>query len=308
MSTFQVTTAKRENIPIKMLISGPSGAGKTYSALRTATGIVTAMRKVGQDSKIGVIDTEGRRSLYYADDFEFEHIDFKPQFSPERYIEAIDVLLGLGIKVIIIDSMSHEWEFCNDLNTSMGGNSWSNWKTITPRHNKFMEKILQCDAHIIATARGKDTYAMTEDSHGKKKVEKLGVGFKQRDNTEYEFTTAMQLAHGSHYFSSTKDNTHLFEERFNEMLTERDGELIYQWCNSGEAATAHIEINAQNAINKITDAFKAGADAGIDKEEMYAICVDVCGQKNYAKVKDMKILDSLYETLNSFIDTKLGGK
>ena len=41
----------------------------------------------------------------------------------------------------------------------------------------------------------------------------------------------------THHFSAAKDNTHLFEDRF-ELLTEKDGEAIWEWANSGDVVPA----------------------------------------------------------------------
>jgi len=40
----------------------------------------------------------------------------------------------------------------------MPGNSFTNWGKITPLQNKFINKILQSDAHFIATMRTKQDY------------------------------------------------------------------------------------------------------------------------------------------------------
>ena len=146
--------AKKEQIWVKMLLAGPSGGGKTFSALRVATGLAKAA-----DSRIAAIDTENGRIRYYANDFDFDDMQMDAPYSPEKYMAAIDEAVKAGYRVLIIDSLSHEWSFCLDLVNNMPGtNSYTKWKTVTPRHDAFKEKILQSPIHIIATVRGKDEY------------------------------------------------------------------------------------------------------------------------------------------------------
>jgi hypothetical protein len=103
--TFENTTAKRSQVPLLIGLVSPSGAGKTYSALRLATGI---QRVVG--GEIFGIDTESRRALHYADKFKFQHVPFVAPFGPMDYLAAVEHCVSKGAKTIIIDSMSHEHE------------------------------------------------------------------------------------------------------------------------------------------------------------------------------------------------------
>lgn len=103
--TFEDSLAVRKETPIFIGLEGPSGGGKTYSALRLATGI---QRIVGGD--IWGIDTESNRMLHYADKFKFRHVPFAAPFGPLDYLAAIQHCVNKGAKTIIVDSMSHEHE------------------------------------------------------------------------------------------------------------------------------------------------------------------------------------------------------
>lgn len=105
MRTFQDAVAVREQTPLLVGLVGPSGTGKTYSALRLATGI---QRVSG--GEIFMIDTEARRGLHYADNFRFRHVQFGAPFSPLDYLSAIEHCVSKGARVVIVDSMSHEHE------------------------------------------------------------------------------------------------------------------------------------------------------------------------------------------------------
>ena len=225
------TKARKEQLYVKALLNGPSGSGKTYGALRLAAGIARAC-----NSRVAAIDTENRRIRYYADEFDFDDMTMTAPYTPEKYIEAINDAARAGYKVLVIDSMTHEWTYCLELINNMpGSNSYTKWKTVTPRHDAFKEAILQSPLHIIATVRGKDEYIIEENEKGKKVPKKVGVGYSQRDGLEFDYTVTFTLDQDTHRYTVTKDNTHLFEGRF-DMLTEQDGEALYKWANEGTVA------------------------------------------------------------------------
>jgi hypothetical protein len=102
MSEYVFKDAIWEPTGLLVGLGGPSGSGKTYSAMRLATGIV------GQGNKFAVIDTENKRSRYYANEFSFQVIDLEPPYRPSKYYDAIRAAKQAGFKATVIDSMSHE--------------------------------------------------------------------------------------------------------------------------------------------------------------------------------------------------------
>jgi len=60
---FILQPAVKEEVPLFVGLVGPSSSGKTYTALRLATGIHKVMNQPGG---IIVIDTENRRALHYC--------------------------------------------------------------------------------------------------------------------------------------------------------------------------------------------------------------------------------------------------
>jgi len=103
--TFENKPATRSQVPLLIGLVSPSGAGKTYSALRLASGI---QRVVG--GEVFCVDSESRRALHYADKFKFQHVPFVSPFGPLDYLAAVEHCVAQGAKTIIIDSMSHEHE------------------------------------------------------------------------------------------------------------------------------------------------------------------------------------------------------
>lgn len=105
MSRFTDAPAVRREVPLLGGLMGPSGGGKTMSALRLATGI---QRVTGGD--IYFIDTESGRALHYADRFKFRHVPFAAPFGSLDYLEALEYVAAKKAGVCIVDSMSHEHE------------------------------------------------------------------------------------------------------------------------------------------------------------------------------------------------------
>lgn len=287
--------AKKEKIWTKVLLGGSSGSGKTYSALRLATGLA---KKCG--SGIAAIDTEAGRIRYYANEFDFSDVQLTEPFTPEKYIEAINEAVGSGFKVLIIDSISHEWNYCVDIHDKMPGNSWTNWSKVTPRHDAFMEKILQAPIHIIATVRGKDEYVL-EEKNGKQTPKKVGLGFKQRDGVEYNYTATFNIAQDTHIAEATKDNTHIFEGRY-EVLTEKDGEALYDWANTGEDFAFNISKAQQDIINLATEL------GGSKDPDVTKATIDILGEANPKNCTDEVLLKQSLAALNSLKVSRGGSK
>ncbi len=159
-STRQFTDkpAVREAVPLLIGLFGPSGGGKSFSALRLATGI---QRVSG--GKIYAIDTEARRMLHYADKFKFQHVDFKAPFGPLDYLAAVEHCVNQGAKVIIVDSMSHEHDGTGGVldqhETIMGDNQAKNmlaWKKPKAERRRLINSVLQMNVNFIFCFRAKE--------------------------------------------------------------------------------------------------------------------------------------------------------
>lgn len=137
---MQLESATRKKAKIKRAIQDPSGSGKTMSALLTAHGLCKYW------SKITVIDSENYSASLYTHLGRFSVLNIGAPFTPEKYIEAIRVCEKTGMEIIIIDSISHEWDGLGgilDIHGNMPVNSFTNWSKVTPRHNAFVQAILQ---------------------------------------------------------------------------------------------------------------------------------------------------------------------
>lgn len=294
--------AKREQVWLKVLLSGSSGCGKSYSALRLAKGIAS---KCGSD--IAYIGTEGSRDLYYANEFDYDLIQLEDPFTIDKYLEAINEAVKAGYKVLIIDSLTHEWTWLNDTHDKMPGDSWLNWSKLKPKHRQFMEAILRAPIHIIATARGKDVWDRI-DQNGKKVPVKVGVGAQQDKDIGFEYTVSLIIEQTTHIASADKDNTHLFEGRY-EVLTEADGERLYAWANDGEVPatprpmpkfdTAEIDNEAKLKAIKANIIALCNELGGTKNKELMSTLKKYIASGNPNGIKDLATAETCYHELQN---------
>lgn len=225
--------ATRQKAKIRLGLSSVSGGGKTYSALLIAYGLCDDW------NKIAVIDTENNSADLYSHLGEYNVLPLSAPYSPERYIDAIHECEKAGMEVIIIDSITHEWDGkggCleiteNITQASPSKNSYTAWAKVTPRHQAFIDSMLQSTVHIITTVRRKQDYEMTKVD-GKTKVEKAGLKEVTREGWEYELTVNLQLD-TSHNATASKDRTGLFMGKPEFIPAIQTGKTIYEWCESG---------------------------------------------------------------------------
>lgn len=228
--------AIRQKVNSKVLLSGPSGAGKSQSACELATGI---FRKCG-GTGIAYIGTEGDRDLLYAQTksehgdytFEYDLLQLTDPFTTDKYIAAIDEAVENGYKVCIIDGLSAEWKWLNDTHDKMPGNSFTNWGKLKPKHRAMLDKILSAPMHIICCARGKDEWLL-EDKNGKSVPRKVGMGSQTDKDISYEVMLSLQIEQDTHLAHADKDNTKLWPETRYSVITAKDGEALYDWCEKG---------------------------------------------------------------------------
>lgn len=258
MSLFK--SAVKKNVKLKMALIGPSGSGKTFSALRVGSQIA---KKLGK-GRIALLDTENESASLYSDKFPFQTLAIKPPFTTIKYLEAINAAVAEGFDVLIIDSISHQWngeggilQRKEALDRRPGSNSYTNWSSFTPEHNAFISALLQSPIHIIACARSKQDYAMSKDERtGKSKVEKLGMAPVQRDGVEYEMTLVFDIDM-EHQAKTSKDRTDLFDGMI-EKLGEKHADMLCDWLVSDKAANPEfvpIQVPAV-AVEQVPESFE----------------------------------------------------
>jgi hypothetical protein len=170
--TFTFRPAVRENVPLLVGLSGGTGSGKTYTAMRLAHGIAG-------DRPFAVIDTEASRAKHYADTFKFDHGDLMPPFTPDRYADAIAAADAAKYPVIVVDSTSHEWsgeggilDWAEAELDRMAGTDWkkrdackmASWIKPKMAHKQMVQRLLQLRAHVILCFRAEPKIEMVREN------------------------------------------------------------------------------------------------------------------------------------------------
>ena len=221
--------ATRTKAKIRLGLSAVSGGGKTYSALQVAYGMC------GDWEKIAIIDSENGSADLYSHLGSYNVLPITAPFTPEKYVQAIHECEGAGMEVIIIDSITHEWDGKGgilDISNSMSGNSYTNWAKITPRHNAFIDAILTSTCHVITTVRRKQDYELVTNSQGKAVPQKVGLKEVTREGFEYELTINLEID-ASHMATASKDRTGLFSSNIPFIPSVETGKMIKEWCELG---------------------------------------------------------------------------
>jgi hypothetical protein len=234
---MKLRQSERKRAKIKLALQGSAGSGKTYSSLLLAQGLTNR-----DFSKVAIIDTENGSADLYAHLGNYNVLTLEHPFTPEKYIQAIEVCLRANMEVIIIDSISHCWDELLDFHSKLAGNSFTNWAKVNPRHKAFLDKILQSDAHVIATMRTKTDYVL-QQKDGKYVPEKVGLRSMQRNGIDFEFTLVFDIDI-KHFAIASKDRTGLFMGKPEFTINTATGRKILDWCNSGtnlEEARANIK-------------------------------------------------------------------
>lgn len=192
----QILNIQRANRSIAKVIVGlasTSGGGKTRTALELAHGL-----SGGDPDKIGFLDTESGRGCLYDNVFDKPYFiaQLCPPFSPKRYTQSITEFSQAGIEVLIVDSMSHEWEGeggCDEIAQAslLQGKKMANWKGAKQDHHRFMRSLLSIPCHLILCFRAREKTLVKGGN-----FESLGIQPICEKNVMYEMTVSFMLENG----------------------------------------------------------------------------------------------------------------
>ena len=273
-------TAERGQSKLRLAITGPSGAGKTFSALKIAAGLVPGGR-------IAVIDTEAKSAELYAGlpgIPSFSCVDFSPPFTTENYLRLIKIAQNEGFDLLIIDSISHQWDGAegsikyrkdSEELARSNINTWTNWAKYSPEHDKFKMALIHTPMHMIATMRSKTSYIAEINDKGRTAPKKMGLQPIQRDGIEYEFAIVFDM-NIDHIASVSKDRTGIFAGQSFKPDAET-GKIIKDWIASGKAEAAQVPTDKASMIKEIMELM---AELSLSPEDASEILMKECGVKS----------------------------
>lgn len=267
--TIQFKKAIRENVGLLIGLIGGTGSGKSFSAMRLASGIAG-------NKPFAVIDTEAGRAKHYADSFNFDHGDLHPPFRPDAYIEAIKAADKAGYSVIVVDSISHVWagdggvlDFQEDELNRMAGDDWkkreavkmASWIKPKMAHKKMVQQLLQVRAHVILCFRAEEKIEMIREDGKMKIVPKQGAtglnGWMPvcEKNLPFELTASFLLtadqAGVPHPIKLQQQHRDLFPQR--QPINEDAGKRIAEWANGGAVKLPDYaaQLNCAKNLNEL---------------------------------------------------------
>ena len=255
MDKIMFQKAVKSQAKLRLAIQGPSGSGKTYTGLILATVLANG-------SRVAVIDTEHGSSAKYADVFDFDILELH-NFAPSDYVQAIEAAEDEKYGVLLIDSLSHEWEGAggvmeaHDLAAEKSGNSWAAWNGPTKLHRKLVDKILQSSCHIICTMRAKTEWFQNAE---KKVIEKKQIGTVQRPGMEYEFDIVLDLDY-AHTMTVSKTRFTAIADVTESKPNARWFGRIKAWLNEGAPQAEQPKVEKPAAAAPVAAPAPAAPEA-----------------------------------------------
>lgn len=254
---FQIEEAQREGARLVLGLGGISGGGKTYTALQLAWGMANF-----DSSKVGLMCTENKRGRLYSDVLKdaqgrvhrFKVGDLVAPFSPDRYVEGIQAFVDAGVEVLVIDSVSHEWEGiggCEDI-AHAGNPRVPKWNDAKSAHKRFMNALLASPIHVIACMRAREKVKLVKQN-GQTAFEPLGVLPIQEKNFTFELTASMMLWNGGRTRDVLKvpaDLAPIFGDvgQREGYLTAEAGKRIREWVDGAKKLDPDVQ-RARDTLN-----------------------------------------------------------
>lgn len=235
MSGFEFRPGVRDKTSCLVALGGASGTGKTYTAILLAFGlayphmtpeeILATIAREGR-SRVAFIDSEGGRGLHYSpgpdqvpdfvETFPYEYTEIRAPYSPQNYQAAVVAADEAGFDVVIIDSMSHEYEseggiqemadlyeqgvlkpgktIEDTLDRQNGWKAWEikpvkspgNWKEPKTLHKRMVNRMVQLRAHVIFCLRAEEKIRIVEVPQFDQRGEPIMWNGKQKTKTVVE--------------------------------------------------------------------------------------------------------------------------
>lgn len=311
MSIFVKATKGKK--PVRLVLGGASGAGKTYTALTFAQYLKEITGK-----PTAAIDTEHYRMSLYADKFDFDVFNFEPPFDPRELIKIIHEVEKEGYGTLIVDSSTHFYsgeggllEIVSDAaKQKYGGNQYAGWAVGTPIQNELIDAIIRSPVHMIFCTRAKQGYVETE-KNGRKGYEKVGMELQQRDGFEFDFDFALIMDMDNNA-SVSKGMGYVPTGAYIKKPDAKTIEKIIKSIN--ENTTEEVAVPAVKFVAPKPEEILKGLQAevigackargGSKNAELMAIVKEVEPSGNTNKIKDVAVLNALLEKVKALPEWK----
>ncbi len=271
MGVLNIRKAQRQGARLVVNIAGISGSGKTFTALQLAFGMANY-----DASKVGFIDTENKRGSLYANALtspttgevqQFYIGDLEPPFTPQRYSDAILEFQKAGVEVLVIDSVTHEYEGTGgvlEMREPLPGKSGKRDNIAKAEHKKFMNTLLQSNMHVINCVRSREKVSI-EKKNGETVYTSLGVLPVQEKNFMFEATASMQMWNEGMAQEVLKCPAELraILGRQEGYITAADGAALRAWVDGGvlvdpavAAARSALTLTCEQGMEALVAAWK----------------------------------------------------
>jgi hypothetical protein len=278
--TLEFKPAVRANLNLLLGVAGASGSGKTFSAMRMASGICG-------DRPFAVIDTEAGRASHYAGRFRFDVAELRAPFRPDAYADAITAADAAGYPVIVVDSMSHEHagdggllDWHEEEVDRMAGGDWKKreavnmiaWAKVKTSHKRMVQRLLQVRAHLILCFRAEEKIDIVRQDGKTKIVPKVSLTGLQgwvpiaEKTLPFELTASFLLTPDAPGFPKPiklqEDHRALFP--LDKPLNEESGRRIAEWAAGGKAVAAERPPRSERHEKLIADFETLVKESGLE--------------------------------------------
>ncbi len=279
MESFEFEPMDKTQSKLSVAVYGPSGAGKTVSALKIAKGIQEQLYPDQNLADIGLyIDTERRSSTKVVGrNIGGEVLEplqlyaFEPPFDIDKLAELVNYAVNVQHKkIIVIDSYTAFWSGVDgildrvaELDVELGTQkklygAWSE-KEIVKKKNTLKNLMSNSQCHMILCFRAKTEYVLEINSHGKQQPRAIGLKEDMQADVRYEFDVVLSIDKDTHEAEVVKDRIGFLELRETSdnptrPLSVEDGKMLAKLVSEGLSLEEIEQRKRATLISKILDA------------------------------------------------------
>lgn len=308
--------ATKQQARLRMALHGPSGAGKTYTALQIAAHLAAA-----RGGRVALLDTEHGSASKYSDAFDFDVVEVADNYSPDRVVEVLNEAAKHGYSVLVIDSMTHFWngaggflelvdrEVANMKARGGKPDSFAAWKVVDPVYRRMVQAMLSAPLDVIVTLRAKTEYQKVEGNNGRTSIQKVGLAPEMRDNFQYEMDVEGMLSI-DHALVIGKTRCATLDGAIFQKPGKDVADALYAWLSTG-AAPAVIEPPAPVTRAEAEAALVAalvGADVAAEDVATFLDSLEAKASGDWRKVQGWIAASPAAKLQKGIADARQGGK